>query len=165
MLVALPSVSQASPISSEATETYVAIGSPPEIETIDSTTGAEVGSAISLSHTPVAMAEYTPSGSLDPELFVASSTANLQEVDPLAGTVTGITLANVPTAVAVADHSTTSAYALVLEPSADKVQVVDARSFIVEGTVTLGLGTTASGLSFNPDGEYAYVTTPPPTRW
>jgi DNA-binding beta-propeller fold protein YncE len=38
------------------------------------------------------------------------------------------------------------------------VQVIDAKSFTSEGSVTLGLRTSASGLTFNPDGEYAYVT-------
>lgn len=159
MLVAFPGVSSASPTSAQATETYVAIASPAEIETIDSTTGAEVGSATSLgSSTPIAMAEYRPTGSADPQLLVGESGHQLAEVDPLSQTENAISLAYAPTAVAVANLSTTSAYALVLEPAGDRVQVIDAKTFESKGSVSLGLGTTASGLAFNPDGEYAYVT-------
>jgi ABC-type transport system substrate-binding protein len=103
MIVALPPASGASALSSEATETYVAIGSPAEIETIDSTTGAEVGSATSLgSSTPIAMAEYNPTGSADPQLFVAESGDQLAEVNPLTETESAISLSHAPTAVAVA---------------------------------------------------------------
>jgi hypothetical protein len=125
MLVALPGTSAASPLSSQATETYVAIGSPAEVETIDSTTGAEVGSATSLSYTPVAMAQYSPTGSADSQVLVAESSGSnfwLNEVDPLTYARSGTSLAASPTAIAVADHSTIKAYGLVLEPSGDDVQ-------------------------------------------
>jgi hypothetical protein len=103
MLVAFPGVSSASPTSAQATETYVAIASPAEIETIDATTGAEVGSATSLgSSTPIAMAEYSPTGSADPQLFVAESGDQLAEVNPLTETESAISLSHAPTAVAVA---------------------------------------------------------------
>jgi RHS repeat-associated protein len=159
MLVALPAVSSANPLSSLATEVYVAIHSPPEIETLDSTTGAGVGSAASLTSYPVAMAEFTPSGSADPWLLVAESYPGLAAVDPVTQTAEGmIGLGHQPTAIAVGQFNATRTYALVLEASGDEVQVVDAKTLSTTGFVSLGLGTTASAITYNPDGEYAYVT-------
>jgi hypothetical protein len=79
-------------------------------------------------------------------------------VDPVARTAEAIGTANEPTAVAIVNHSTTASQALVLEPSGDEVAVVNPKTFVNIGSVSLGLGTTASDLSVNPDGEDAYVT-------
>jgi hypothetical protein len=92
-------------------------------------------------------------------VFVADSSANLQDVDPITETRTGLSLASGATDIAIADHSTISAYALVLESSGN-VQVVDAKTFTVKGTVTLSLTSPATSIAFNPDGEYAYVSDP-----
>jgi tRNA A37 threonylcarbamoyladenosine synthetase subunit TsaC/SUA5/YrdC len=72
MLTLIPATAaSATPTASQATETYVAIHYPAEIETIDSTTGAEVGSPTSLVDLPEGMAEFTPTGAADSDLIVA----------------------------------------------------------------------------------------------
>jgi RHS repeat-associated protein len=160
MLALIPaSAASATPSASQASEVYVAVASPPELEVIDSTSGAEVGSAVSLAHTPTAVAEFTTSGSASSQAVVAEDNA-LQEVNPRTETASSaISLSAAPSAIAVGDVSTTEQYALVLEPSVDKVAVVNLKQFAVLGTVSLGFSSgSPTGIAFNADGEYAYVT-------
>jgi DNA-binding beta-propeller fold protein YncE len=160
LAVILPAViASATPSAAQASEVYVAIGSPAELEVIDSTNGAEIGSAISLAHTPTAVAEFTASGSASSQALVAEDNA-VQEVNPITETASSaVSLSSAPSAIAVGDVTTTEQYALVLEPSVDKVAVVNVKSFSVLGTVSLGFSSgSPNAIAFNPDGEYAYVT-------
>lgn len=155
------------PYVSQGSETYVAVSSPPEIETVDSNTGAVVGSSIPLSETPTGLDEWYSNGDASSQLIVSettggsttcSSTCDIQSVSLPSGTVTTkATVTYVPTQVVVSHYQP---YALVLQPDGDQVKVYD----IGDSTWTsqaVSLGLTAGDpmtISMNPDGEYAYVT-------
>jgi hypothetical protein len=167
-LVALPAATAGAggPYESQASETYVAIQSPAEVETVDSNTGAVVGSPASLAQAPVGLSEWYSSGDAPSFLVVAettggtgscSSSCDVQTVSLPSGTVTTqATLTHVPTAVVVSQFK----FALVLVPSNDSVNVMNFST----GTWTnagVSLGLTSGDpmtIAMNPDGEYAYVT-------
>jgi YD repeat-containing protein len=158
LVPALPA--SAAPRASQATEVYVAIGSPAELEIIDSTSGQEVGSPIALSHTPTALAYWYRLRSQPTEVLVAEDNA-FQEINPATGAATApISLSAAPSAITVADVTSSQQYAIVLEPSVDEVQVIDLDNYDVAQTLSLGFSSgQPSGLAFNVNSD-AYVTDP-----
>ena len=94
LMIAVPATSAQAATGSQASEVYVATGgSTPELEVIDSTSGAEIGSPVPLSDTPTAIADYTRKRSAASEVVVAEDDA-FQEVDPATETAsTAISLA------------------------------------------------------------------------
>jgi archaellum component FlaF (FlaF/FlaG flagellin family) len=164
-MVLIPAtVVQAASSTSEASEVYVAMdpSSSPELDVIDSTTGAVIGSPIPLAEEATALADYTRFRSAVSEVLAVEDD-EIQEVDPATDAVsTGVSLAAAPNGVVVADQSPTQHYALVLEPSTDKVQVVDLDTspISVVQSVSLGFSSgdpTAIAMN-NVSNSNAYVT-------
>lgn len=158
-LVAFPTTSRASgPSSPLASETYVAISSPSEVETVDDTSGAVVGTASATAYAPISLATWNPAGSASPEVLeVVADTSEatyLQEMDPLTGAQSSTI--SVPDATEVVT-SNQSDYALVVSGLDETVYVVDLATFSYVGEVAVDDG-WPSGISMAPDGSYAYVT-------
>ncbi len=153
------------PMESQASDTYVAISSPPEIVTVDSNSGSIVGSPVAVANAPVAESEWWTDVSSPAELVVAESNGSsghvVQTVNPVTAAVSSaVSLAAAPTAVVVArdDFSQSTHYALVLEPSHDQVQVFDTEAGSLKGTVSLGLtNNDAMSIAVDQTGTYAYV--------
>lgn len=166
LVVLGPSVSGTTlPPESQAADTYLAVSSPPEIVTVDSNSGAIVGSPVSVAYAPVAEGEWWTDVSSPAELVVAESNGSgknvLQTVNPVTAAVSGaISLAAAPTAVVVARDAASqfTHYALVLEPSLDEVQVFDTEAGSLVGTIRLGLADNdAMSIAVDGTGTYAYV--------
>jgi hypothetical protein len=80
----------AQPAVTSASEAYVLISSPPEVETIDTTTGAEIGSPTPLgSQTPTALAEWYVDGSAPWQLVTVGNAGCVSEFTPGAGSSGG----------------------------------------------------------------------------
>jgi hypothetical protein len=157
-LVAFPSpVSATGPTSPLAAETFVAVGSPPEIETVDAASGAVISTA-SLSYAPALLSMWTPPGTGDPEV-VALESGYVQELDPMTGVVSAPIAATSGSSLAATGNSP---YGLAVQASSTaQVEVVDLRSATNPGSVSLSLGGVSSmQVAMAPDGEYAYVTDP-----
>ncbi len=129
-IVAVPATARAItlPEESEASDTYVAVSNPPSIETVDSNTGSQVGSPVSLACPPLAEGEWWPSGTASSELVVAEESSSectgtsenaVQTVNTSSGaTSSQIALASTPSAVVVADDASSQGHHLRRHPRA-----------------------------------------------
>ena len=150
------------PNQSQASLTYVAIGSQNEVEVVDATTGAVVGCPIPVGTDPVALDQYLTWQGADSQILVADhGSDDLEIIDAETNTnVAAISLPAAPTAV-TASHGPTCA--LVLEPAANEVSEVNLQTRTVSGNLTTSSGLptgTPSSITFNGDGSHAYVTYP-----
>ncbi|MGO8875276.1 MAG: YncE family protein [Acidimicrobiales bacterium] len=164
-MVLIPaSTAQAVQRAAQATELYVGIGSPAELEVIDAVTGEEVGSPVSLVAEPLALSYWSPV-SADPGEVAIAENGDFQVFNPTTGSLTAAaSLSFKPSAVAVAAVTSTQQYALVVGGSSPgKVSVInlDDNPPLVVQTFALGFSSGApSGMAVNTSGTYAFVTDP-----
>ena len=145
----------AQPSVSSASEAYVLISSPAEVETIDTTTGTEIGAPTSLgTQTPTALAEWYSAGSAPSQIVVVGSGC-LSEFTPGAGSSGGCvtTFSGSQLGVGIVGN-----YALVLLSTA-QVAVVNLTTRSYVGYVNVGL-TANSPMYLAINGQFAYVSQP-----
>jgi RHS repeat-associated protein len=164
MAIVPESTAQAVQRASQATELYVGIGSPAELEVVDAVTGEEVGSPVSLAAEPLALSYWSPV-SADPGEVAIAENGDFQVFNPTTGSLTAAaSLSFKPSAVAVAAVTSTQQYALVVGGSSPgKVSVInlDDNPPLVVQTFALGFSSGApSGMAVNTSGTYAFVTDP-----
>ncbi len=158
-----PGGPQLPPTPSIGTLAFLAEPSTNTVETLNMTTGALVGTAITVGTTPLGAAYWRPlpGSASDPEVIVPNSANHsVSIIDAVSRTV--LATVNIPSgssgeAVAA---SPSSPYALVVDVLSGKVSVINLTNNTDAGEISLAGSNVLSSVAFSSNGAYAYVTDP-----
>jgi RHS repeat-associated protein len=143
---------------------FVSESSLNQVESIDESTGALIGTPIAVGTAPLGLAYWRPptSSSQDPEVVVPNSASNSVTVID-AVTMSVVATITLPSGSGPSDVATspTQPYAAVVDASSGKVSIINLLNNTDAGQISLT--STANALStpaFASSGTYAYVTDP-----
>jgi RHS repeat-associated protein len=143
---------------------YLAESTTNEVQVVDESTGALVGTPITVGTDPKGVAYWTPpaSSTRDPLVIVTNSGSHsVTIIDAVTQTVVAtISLPSGSGGVSVAADPT-QPYAVVVDHESGKVSIIDLTSYTDAGQITLTSTANAlADVAFDSSGSYAYITDP-----
>jgi RHS repeat-associated protein len=152
------------PAPSANTLAYLAEASANEVQVVDESTGAFVGTPITVGTSPKGAAYWQPAAgsTRDPLVIVTNSGSHsVTVIDAVTQTVVAtISLPSGSGSVSVA-ASPTQPYAVVVDHQSGKVSIIDLTSYTDAGEISLTSTSNAlADVAFESSGSYAYVTDP-----
>ena len=152
------------PAPSANTLAYLAEASANEVQVVDESTGAFIGTPITVGTSPKGAAYWQPAAgsTRDPLVIVTNSGSHsVTVIDAVTQTVVAtISLPSGSGSVSVA-ASPTQPYAVVVDHQSGKVSIIDLTSYTDAGEISLTSTSNAlADVAFESSGSYAYVTDP-----
>jgi RHS repeat-associated protein len=152
------------PAPSASTLAYVAESSTNEVQVVDESTGAFIGTPITVGTSPKGAAYWQPAAgsTRDPLVIVTNSGSHsVTIIDAVTQTVVAtISIPSGSGGIGVA-ASPTQPYAVVVDHQSGKVSIIDLTSYTDAGEISLTSTSNAlANVAFGASGTYAYVTDP-----